>query len=976
MNHDTDIPTQAAKLLFRLWQSAPETDEDGERIRPKDYVELAIHAALRGEGQYSTSTIKRRLSAENEITAPTKLPVGPLIVRWEPNNYQDGYHAPKWEVNGWLQDAGQLLHRLEIGPAEAAKLTAQGMDERELVESLRRNVPSALVEKLSSRARSRAPDDNRSQDWYIDLALKEDQEGRGPWVKEDARLRPTPHMDMWTVDFGALKEEVQQASFVGSAPKDADSNRSKPASEPSDGGASSENISQLSGENEEDANLSNEIGKESTENNSQKFEDEWSWDPDDLRRRTCDHSTRQAIFEYVPEARDDEWVFRYCVYVLWSDFTDNQCGLQVLPASACDWIAGYENDTAKDVIEYIQSYLPLEYTDHIPNRRCRLIEEDGLPADLKRIVRKDLSTPPSNYDDRVYVLSGAPYTRKKVTQRREEIFEGLQDERSKAPSIGAQKTYEMLNFGCETDLRSGQLLSKMKHHLGEAFEYVRRMEIDPDLSKEENESHEDWRRRKWKAKRDQRNRYFDTLSAISDQHQQFYAFSSTGRTDRLFGYNRSVLELPKEVRAILCQDFIEVDLKSAHLLIAAWLWDADKALEKLTSEDYSIWDDLMQHFEKLFRANGHDVPQEGEDLYKTVKSALKRAVYSTVYGMHAPSIQAQVTKNLKNILGPEAGAHLRGHPVIAELLEKRDEKLAEMEVGDVFVGPTGIRIEIEQGLSEDGDDVDPRSAMATLAQSYEQAAMQVILEMERDRQQADSYNHFNVVLWLHDGAYVKMRSEQARSKDLNRRLEERCRELAEHAGKEDPMPAFFEIEQIEPPTPKQQRTEDTARCPKTNQASSTITNATPPTATDGSGKKANSSENVAGADNSSMERPASADSDTSTADVKGSSDPRGRRSRGPSREAIRQESRRLGRLQDQRDVPQFDEDPRPSKRPSGKPSWEMIRQESRRISEWRAEQDIPEFDEDPRPARRAFRGANAPSRKTLRANGRESEEEA
>lgn len=147
MNHDTDIPAQAAKLLFRLWQNAPETDEDGERIRPKDYVELAIHAALRGEGQYSTSTIKRRLSAENEITAPTKLPVGPLIVRWEPNNYQDGYHAPKWEVNGWLQDAEQLLHRLEICPAEAAKLTAQGMDERELVERLRRNVPSALVEK-------------------------------------------------------------------------------------------------------------------------------------------------------------------------------------------------------------------------------------------------------------------------------------------------------------------------------------------------------------------------------------------------------------------------------------------------------------------------------------------------------------------------------------------------------------------------------------------------------------------------------------------------------------------------------------------------------------------------------------------------------------------------------------------------------------------------------------------------------------
>ena len=114
--------------------------------------------------------------------------------------------------------------------------------------------------------------------------------------------------------------------------------------------------------------------------------------------------------------------------------------------------------------------------------------------------------------------------------------------------------------------------------------------------------------------------------------------------------------------------------------------------------------------------------------------------------MHAPSIQAQVTRDLKDILGPEAGEHFRGHPIIAELLRKRDEELAEMEVGDVLIGPTGIRIEIEQGIDSDGDGVDPRSAMATLAQSYEQSAMQVILEMERDRDQKKSRNRFNVAL--------------------------------------------------------------------------------------------------------------------------------------------------------------------------------------------------------------------------------------
>jgi len=294
-------------------------------------------------------------------------------------------------------------------------------------------------------------------------------------------------------------------------------------------------------------------------------------------------------------------------------------------------------------------------------------------------------------------------------------------------------------------------------------------------------------------------RLSNVLSAIADQHQPFYTYSNSGRTDRVFGYNKGVLALPKKVRAILCQDFVEVDLKSAHLLIAAWLWGADEALENLSDEDFSIWDDLMRHYRPLFEENGYDVPEKGDDLYGAVKAALKVAVYSTVYGMHEIAIKGQVTKSLGDILGDEAGKHLDDHPIIAQLLERRDEKLREMGVGDVLYGPTGIRIEVEKGLGEEGEGVGPKSAMATLAQSYEQAAMQVILELERDREQSGSRNYFRTALWLHDGAFVDLRHKRARVRDLNERLEKRCKELSEHAGKDKPMPAFFETEPIEPP---------------------------------------------------------------------------------------------------------------------------------------------------------------------------------
>jgi hypothetical protein len=158
--------------------------------------------------------------------------------------------------------------------------------------------------------------------------------------------------------------------------------------------------------------------------------------------------------------------------------------------------------------------------------------------------------------------------------------------------------------------------------------------------------------------------------------------------------------------------------------------------------------------------------------------------------------------------------------VIAELLEKRDEKLAEWDQlaeengSHATTGPTGIEITIDvtieenKGRDESEKGVDARSAMATLAQSYEQAAMQVILEMERDRERDQSRNRFKVALWLHDGAYVRLRSKRARRKDLNRRLRERCEELADFAGKDVPMPAFFEFEEIQPPELPDHDTED------------------------------------------------------------------------------------------------------------------------------------------------------------------------
>jgi hypothetical protein len=660
-------------------------------------------------------------------------------------------------------------------------------------------------------------------------------------------LIPFPHMDLRSDQIGGGLDWIEGGENGPSASTNADLRLKNTGSAAADGDSDSENSGQFSA-------------------------DERTWKSSDLRRRTCENSTREAIFEHVPSAREDETVFRWCVFSLWTSWYDEHENLPVLPNEALLWMARGEAGTGEEVLEHLRGHLDIDILPHIPNRRCRLIEQDGLPRGLHDVVDEDLQTLASEYDNRVYILRGKPYTSKKVTQRRENIAEDLQQERHRAPSVGAQKTFELLNFGCGKDLRSSNLTAKMQNHTGEAYEYVRRMDIDPDISKKGDESWIEWEQRRREQIRHERRKYFLALHAIEDQHQPFYGFSEGGRTDRVFGFNRGVLDLPSEVRAILCQDFVEVDLKSAHLLIAAWLWDADEAMEKLADDDYSIWDDLIQnHYEQFF---DEEPPEPGDELYETVKAAFKRAVYSTVYGMHAPSIQAQVTRDLKDILGPEAGGHFEEHPIIAELLEKRDEKLAKWdeivrtEGAHTVVGPTGIEITIDTTIEENKrrDDqnkgVDARSAMATVAQSYEQSAMQVILEMERDREKEKSRNRFNVALWLHDGAYVRMRSERARTKDLNERLQKRCKELAAFAGKDKPMPAFFEVESIEPPELPEPNTEDTS-CPSKKETGSE---------SEKSKSTSMTAKSAPGAENRSRESRGSAASAMSTGNVRSSSD--------------------------------------------------------------------------------------------------------
>lgn len=464
-------------------------------------------------------------------------------------------------------------------------------------------------------------------------------------------------------------------------------------------------------------------------------------------------------------------LFRYAVLALWTTWRDHETGLRVIGQPELEWVGGAPfggEYWAINVIAKIERRLPgFEWQDYELGYRCRLITADGLPDALHAVVRADLSLATDEFEQRVGVLSGRPHSKNDATQLRAEYR--AECDAMDGPSERSRWIQRTFNG------RPPNVSSKILRRVAEARAYVEQMEVAVSLKRKRSESDEALAEREDEVREGVRTAYLATLRAIEDQHQPFVRFSARGRTDRVFAHNPSALSLPADVRRILYRGFLSVDLKSAHLFIAAALWKVDDVLETLTRDDYSVWADLLDHV-----GLGHLAPGTAD--YEEAKGALKTATYSVIYGMEARAVEWTYTKAARRLAGPYAGRLLTGHWLIRKLLDARDERLAALTDGTVLDTPTGIRVVV-------GGDVDAKSAMATVAQAYEQELMAVVLEYERDHHAKANPPSFHVGLWIHDGCYAWVtRSERRHVEALRARLAERAAALGVYAR--------FEVETV------------------------------------------------------------------------------------------------------------------------------------------------------------------------------------
>jgi hypothetical protein len=496
-------------------------------------------------------------------------------------------------------------------------------------------------------------------------------------------------------------------------------------------------------------------------------------------RKTCEAETRRLILEHHPDFESDVRVRRWITYNLFGPKMDKEKNLPLIPWQLVEWINGTalygkEGTNARDVLEYLKRETSLDgvdFTSWIPEKRTRLVLNPGIREPVRRAAH---SEDPSSPKRRVYIENGQDLNENTPSNRRRKWEEQLAEEPSRAPSAASRKVLRHMN-----DVYP-RTLSPVKRHIAAAAAYVddRDYEIDTDM--QQGEVPRDYEQRKAQHRRQQRGYHKSVLRAINIQHKPFYRFSGDRRTDRIFSANESALLLPSDVRKILFQDFYDIDLQSAHLNIAASIWGADAAIERLKNPSYSIWKDLIEPVDPLISASfiqGNLKSRVArQELFGELKSAFKPALYSTVFGMNETGIRRELTLRLKSIfpsvIASSVSDNFMSHPVIDSLLGARERQFEQIE------GNGGARAAEGRFVPLDKSQDNPAaSVLGTIAQSYEMALMSVLVDYEQKREREKDRNRFRLALWLHDGAYVRMRSPSARMSDLEDRLAKKANEL-------------------------------------------------------------------------------------------------------------------------------------------------------------------------------------------------------
>lgn len=231
---------------------------------------------------------------------------------------------------------------------------------------------------------------------------------------------------------------------------------------------------------------------------------------------------------------------------------------------------------------------------------------------------------------------------------------------------------------------------------------------------------------------------------------EFYKPSGNGGTVRMFGSHQQYTS--SNVRHKVHPDWEDVDLSSCQLRILAGRFDAP-LLKRAFADDIPFWQVMADHMQ---------VPPEQFDL---AKPHLKKATYSTIYGMQPHNVEKQIREGFAE----------EGLTVVIPFLsqEYMQEVLNVLEYANKLATKQG-GLQGAYGWMPYTPEMDRDRFLACHIQTFELAGIIPVYRYSR-LAQLNPKTYYQVMLHQHDGVSVRY-GPRANQKTIREQLEKRVYE--------------------------------------------------------------------------------------------------------------------------------------------------------------------------------------------------------
>lgn len=455
-----------------------------------------------------------------------------------------------------------------------------------------------------------------------------------------------------------------------------------------------------------------------------------------VQRLTVSKPFRELTAKTFPALDRNPAYWRFMQYLLFGTFFDEDTGRLVISqkdlAEIEGWSRGLGNYRAHPFLTAFQTdVMSLEtfsWTNWIGAKKCRQVENLILPAALETALEEEWAK--THHDQgRVYFCDGRTFSKKKQRQCRIECRDAAMSVQALAPCEEARAILDYMNN------QPPNLFTSILKNYDAAIIAAKSLKNEKTIK-----------------------RQLRFLNVIKCQPQPFYKPTNNGNTVRIFGTGGCITFLEGNVRCALTAEWQEADLRSSQLSICAAAWEVE-AVQRFLRNGGNIWKHLFEYFE--FDEVEHAI----------AKPALKKALYSTCYGMRGDRVGSLLENKLKTAGIARNGNLFLRNPLMQALFVARNEATRKIKQEGGAETCFGKRLELKNLKST--------QILAQVAQAAELKLIYPVVQLAKQTEE------FKITLWQHDGFSVHFtRREERWKREMARVVSEQAERMGIVTGLE------------------------------------------------------------------------------------------------------------------------------------------------------------------------------------------------